>query len=491
MSTVDRRDFLRRAVSIAGGAAIPGSVSGLVAACTEGSADRPRTSALVGALPGAGGYGDLIEDAGAVQLPEGFRMTTFGVAGQPMSDGAISPIAPDGMAAFPWHGARIRLVRNQEDHNAPGAVLLSRVNAYDLLAGGGATILEVDVRVGGDEFGGDRLPYPAVTMIKSFVALSGTLANCAGGPTPWHSWLSCEETVSGVSEGFSRPHGWVFEVPASAEGPVVPIPLKAMGRFRHEAVAVDVRTGIVYETEDHAFPPGSGFYRFLPTEAGRLERGGTLQMLKVKGSPRLQIFRGSGIGIGVGDSFAVEWVDIPVADPDPADRMTPADRLAAVFLQGYEQGGAIFNRLEGCWYGDAGVYFHDTQGGAARCGQVWRYVPGDTGGRLVLVFESPGPSVLHGPDNITVSPRGGLVLCEDSGPVQHLRGLTRRGEIFPLARNTLNTTEFAGATFSPFGQFLFVNIQGATTGFAQETGADPARRGLTMAITGPWHRGAL
>lgn len=108
-----------------------------------------------------------------------------------------------------------------------------------------------------------------------------------------------------------------------------------------------------------------------------------------------------------------------------------------------------------------------------------------------MLFESPSVDVLDSPDNITVSPRGGLVLCEDGSGVQFLRGLTPHGEIFPFAQNILNEEEFAGATYSPDGQVLFVNILGATTGNASEVGADPARRGVTLAITGPWRRGAL
>jgi secreted PhoX family phosphatase len=499
IATVDRRSFIRRSAGIAGSAMIPASMSGLLAACTEQDptgAVVPRTSSLVQARRGGGGYGDLVNDTGVLLLPEDFRVQTFGVVGEPMSDGVLTPIAHDGMAAFPWFGGRIRLVRNQEDRNPPGTLVLSTSNAYDPLAGAGTTTIELDVDFGdGDgELEIDDLRHPTITVVKSFVSLAGTWVNCAGGPTPWHSWLTCEETVAGVSEGFSKTHGWVFDVPASANRAVVPVPLKAMGRFSHEAIAVDFRTGIVYETEDNGFPPGSGFFRFLPNRLGDLARGGKLQMARIKGSPKLELWRGSTIGINVGEVFDVDWVDIPVVDPDPNDEMLEDDRLAGVFMQGYDKGGAVFNRLEGCWYGDSSIYFHDTRGGAAQRGHVWRYIPGhrhNDGGKLVLLFESPGVDVLDSPDNITVSPRGGLVLCEDGGGTQFLRGLTQHGEIFSLAQNTLNGSEFAGAVFSPLGQILFCNLQGATAGDAAVTGANVATRGLTMAITGPWRRGAL
>lgn len=95
--------------------------------------------------------------------------------------------------------------------------------------------------------------------------------------------------------------------------------------------------------------------------------------------------------------------------------------------------------------------------------------------------------MLDNPDNLTVSPRGGIVMCEDGGGSDFVRGLTPGGEVFDLAKNILNDTEWAGATFSPDGRTLFVNIQGPTRGQA----ADHEGEGLTVAIWGPWRRGAL
>jgi secreted PhoX family phosphatase len=141
--------------------------------------------------------------------------------------------------------------------------------------------------------------------------------------------------------------------------------------------------------------------------------------------------------------------------------------------------------LEGCWYGDESIYFHATDGGDAQTGQVWRYLPTSVDrGDLVLVFESPSSEVLDSPDNITVSPRGGIVICEDGEGEQYLRGLTPQGAIFDLGRNVLNRSEFAGACFSPVGRVLFVNIQGSML----DEGTVQSR---TFAIRGPWERGAL
>jgi hypothetical protein len=171
----------------------------------------------------------------------------------------------------------------------------------------------------------------------------------------------------------------------------------------------------------------------------------------------------------------VSWVDI--ADPVPADAETNA---GAVRAQGLALGAARFARLEGAWFGGGRLYVNATSGGDRALGQVWEYLPAAGGGTLRLLYESLGAGDLSGPDNLCVSPRGeGLVLCEDGSGVQHLRGLTRDGRIFDFARNAVSgwtEEEFAGATFSPDGQTLFVNIQ---------------RPGITFAIWGDWSRGAL
>lgn len=482
MKEIDRRSFLRRTAGTVGLALIPSSLGGLVAASVPCLPDATGRGGHRRAGPGEGGYGELMDRNGVMALPEGFRLRSFGAIADPMSDGHPTPIALDGMAAFPGAGDTVRLLRNHEDRNGPSGRTIGRENAYDPAAGGGVVTLVVDA---------ER------RLVRDFVSLNGTTVNCAGGPTPWGSWLSCEETVVGRSEGFERSHGYVFEVPADAEGPVDPVPLVALGRFSHEAVSVDPATGILYLTEDNAYvpgdesAPGSGFYRFVPVDPGNLRAGGRLEMARIRGHHGMEPFRGRELGLSVGDAFDVEWVEIQHPDPDPDDRLPESERITAVFRQGSRRGAAAFARLEGCWYGDGSVFFHDTEGGEARCGQVWQYVPGPgggSGGRLVLVFESPGTDVLDGPDNITVSPRGGIVICEDGeGHTQHLRGLTPEGRIFDFAANHLNGSELAGATFSPDGETLFVNVQGPTHGTPESAPGE----GRTVAIWGPWERGAL
>lgn len=453
--TTSRRSFLRQAASAGSAAAIAPSLAGLIARIDGQGPPRVRRAG-----PGEGGYGPLQAVNPELALPAGFSYWILSEIGQPMSDGSPTPNAFDGMAAFALPNGDIRLIRNHENRDPPGeATLIGRRElGYDALAGGGTVSLDVRIAA-------DGVPR----VVRDFVSLSGTIVNCAGGPTPWGSWLSCEESVAGTAQGWQREHGYVFEVPAGSDREVRAVPIVAMGRFVHEAVAVDPATGIVYLTEDAG---RSGFYRYLPRTPGRLLDGGTLEMLAVAEHPR----HDTATGQRVGRTLPVHWV--------PIDDVDPVSGAPSVFAQGHARGGARFARLEGCWTGDGGIVFHATSGGDAQVGQVWFHRPGPSGGDLTLLFESPSRDVLDYPDNITVSPRGGIVICEDGQGEQHLRGLTPDGRIFDFARNLMNTSEFCGACFSPDGETLFVNVQGSTT-------RGGTVRGATFAIRGPWHEGAL
>lgn len=461
---VSRRGFLRGAAALAAGTAALPALQGLGMLSDNGR---------VYAAPDKGGYGELVptpdqrDGVLRIALPRGFSYRSFSVskAGMTMSDGNPVPLSHDGMAGFLING-EIRLVRNHEDRNAPGRGSIDPTGSYDELAGGGTTTLIVDP--------GSR------ELVRDFVSLSGTIVNCAGGPTPWNSWITCEETNEGIPQGWQAQHGYCFEVRASADTSLPAVPLKDMGRFAHEAIAVDPATGIVYETEDNG--SSSGFYRFLPNQNGNLAAGGTLQMLGIAGEANYDTRSNQTAGA----PLSVEWYTID--DPDPAGQSSQA-----VYSQGRARGGARFDRLEGCWYGNGAIYFVSTSGGDAGEGQVWEYRP--TSDTLTLVVESPGADVLNGPDNIAVSPKGALLLCEDGDDDQYLRGVTTNGQIFDFSVNLENGSEWAGATFvkhgngapNPANTTLFVNRQGATSGSTGVGGA----QGMTFAIWGPWNKGAL
>jgi secreted PhoX family phosphatase len=294
--------------------------------------------------------------------------------------------------------------------------------------------------------------------------------NCAGGTTPWGSWLSCEETETRAGEGVGRDHGWVFEVPARHRGLVEARPLLGLGRFAHEAATVDPRTGIVYLTEDKE---DGLFYRFLPNAKGELHKGGRLQALALRDRPRGGDTRNwKGRDIGEGAWKPATWIDMAGID-------NPHNDLRQ---RGHAGGAALFARGEGIEFGKGEMFFTCTSGGAAKLGQVMRYRPSpqegnpgerDAPGMLQLFVESTAPDLLNYGDNITVAPWGHLIVCEDQysdPPANHLRGITPEGRLYTLARLRANT-EPAGACFSPDGSTMFVNVYSPTK---------------TLAITGPW-----
>lgn len=444
--SVARRTFLKKLASASGAAIVTPSLAGLVACNKTAVSESPVAPPVPPApvpdepfeSPFDGLYGELIRspDCPELWIPERFRCIRLSSGGLASSvrDGLVVPNAFDGMATFPLPNGNVRLIRNHEMADSADVGIPIGDPHYDRRASGGTTSLEVRISVHDGEL--------AVELVDEFVSLAGTIVNCAGGPTPWGSWLSCEETSRGAESGYDKPHGYVFEVPVDATGPVDPVPLRAMGRFVHEAVAVDPATGIVYQTEDRSSNE-AGFYRFIPDTPEVLADGGRLQMVAVTGQPQYVTSQGQTQGA----VWPVHWVDI--ADPD-----------RAVSDQGFAAGAARFERLEGAFPGDGGIYFVSTSGGDARAGQVFHYLPTSAeAGELRLVFESPSRDILDSPDNIVLSPHGGLLLCEDGTGDQFIRELDREGQIVNLVRG--GTLEFAGSCFSPDGRVLFFNVQGS------------------------------
>ena len=389
---------------------------------------------------------DQTTGATLLRLPPGFTYKSASWSLDATDDGNVVSGLHDGMGAFPAaDGRTVTLVRNHEITLAP---LLADRPVYDPTCGGGTTTLTFDA-VAGD-------------WLSSRVSLAGTYKNCSGGPTPWGSWLTCEETLADPStDRVSRRHGFVFEVPADGVGDPRPIP--GLGRFKHEAAAVDPATGVVYLTEDER---RAGLYRFLPAAGAMgseaLRESGQLQMLAIDGRREPEDRPGS--------AAPVAWVDID--DPEALDGR-------AVFDQGEARGGKTFRRLEGCWFDDGRLYFVSTTGGSAGKGQVWELSVADD--RLTLIYESPGRETLDMPDNLVSLPGLGLLLCEDGGSPTRLRLLTNDGEIVTVAENAVvldglrgfngdfRGGEWCGACRA--GDWLFVNLQVP---------------GITFAITGPW-----
>ncbi|CAL9384282.1 alkaline phosphatase PhoX [Streptomyces sp. enrichment culture] len=456
---LSRREFAATGTALA----LTGTVGALATA--------PGAIAAPEVRGGGRGYGPLLEDpAGVLALPAGFSyrvLTHSGVTR--LESGEFTPERHDGTAAFAGPRGTTLLVNNHElkgprakwQHPVPLADGL----VYDPAAAGGCTVVEVH-RDG---------------RTAEWVGIAGTSTNCAGGATAWGTWLTCEENSDRAGEnGMTKDHGYVFEVdPQDRRANRDPKPVKAFGRFDHEAVVIDPRRGHAYLTEDDSSPNGL-FYRWVPPEGFRHGRGRLRTLADDAGvlqAPRCFDAGGRFVddlsrATRVGTVYGVDWVDVPDRDA----------RTVAVREQFGDGDVTRGRKLEGMWWADGGAYLvssyaREESPGTPHDGQVWFYDP--KRGTLtlkVLLGVNAAPDedgAFDGPDNITVSPYGGLVIAEDGEGVQHLFGATDSGRTYPIARNDLNDSEFAGVVFSPDGRTLYANIQ---------------KPGLLLAITGPWHR---
>lgn len=417
--STDRRTFVRRALFSAGAAVcLPDASMAAASTSSAGSAPGRRQQA-------SGPYGSIdggTADASGLLLPEGFTARVLAVAGEPVGDTDYGwHVFPDGAATFDDGDGGWYYVCNSEVFVPEGA--------------GGASAVHFDAD-------GE--------IVDAYRVLEGTTANCAGGPTPWGTWLSCEEHPGGL--------GQVWEVDPSGENPGEARP--ALGRWRHEAVAVDPDGEALYLTEDD---PGGKLYRFTPDAYPDLSAGQLDAAV-------------------VADDGAVTWVAVadPAAETGPTSRQVPD---ATTFPGG-----------EGIWYHDGTVIF--TSKGDNRVHSI------DVADQSYsMLWDGTSDTPLGGVDNVTVATGSGDVFVAEDGGNLEVVLITPEGDVAPFARvvdPAHEVSEITGPCFSPDGTRLYFSSQrGPSPRTVAEIGADrglvidvPAPLGgMTWEVTGPF-RGA-
>ncbi|GAA2529818.1 MULTISPECIES: alkaline phosphatase PhoX [Streptomyces] len=378
---MERRSLLRAAALGVGAAAFSGSLW--------------RQAAAYPALPGTSPYGALQSaDANGIMLPSGFTSRVIARSTQTVSGtGYTWHKAPDGGACF-----------------ADGSGWIYVSNAEVGSAGGGASAVKFN---------------SSGTVTGAYSILSGTNRNCAGGATPWNTWLSCEEVDT----------GYVYETDPWGTNPAVR--RAAMGRFNHEAAAADPVRKVIYLTEDKS---DGCLYRFVPTTWGDLSSG-TLQVLKEV-------------------SGVLSWANVPDSDGSPT-----ATR--------YQVSGAkVFNGGEGCHY-RADICYFTTKGD----NRVWAYDA--SANTLAVVYDdNVSGAPLTGVDNVTAADVGDLYVAEDGGNME-ICIITPDDIVAPFLRITgQSSSEICGPAFNPAGNRLYFSSQRGTSGSSSG--------GITYEVTGPF-----
>ncbi|MFC9426583.1 alkaline phosphatase PhoX [Streptomyces sp. NPDC056987] len=383
---MERRNFLR------------GAVIGTSAAALGGTLWRGAALAAP-AQPGTGPYGALgSADANGVRLPAGFTSRVVARSGRQVTGTSYTwHNAPDGGACYA-DGTGWIYVSNSEINPSGGASAV-RFSAAGAITG-------------------------------AYRILSGTRQNCAGGSTPWRTWLSCEEVD----------RGYVYET--DPWGVNAAVRRDAMGRFKHEAAAADPVRRAVYLTEDTT---DGCFYRFTPTTWGDLSAG------------RLEV-----LVAGTATSGPVSWAAVP--DPSGASTAT----------RNQVSGAKRFNGGEGCYYADDTCWF-TTKGD----NRVWQY--NAAAGTIELAYDDSlvsGTAPLTGVDNVTGAASGDLFVAEDGGNME-ICVITPDDVVAPFLRiDGQSGSEITGPAFSPDGTRLYFSSQRGTSGSSSG--------GITYEVTGPF-----
>jgi secreted PhoX family phosphatase len=371
--------------------------------------------------------------------------------GQKMSDGYRVPGNPDGMSLFNIDQDHSVLVRNHELGRTSGRLMGPFTNpSIDALKLG-------EKHYDKNAFGGTTnilLNNKSNEVVKEYLSLSGTMTNCAGGSSPWGTWLTCEENIAKKKKD-KVSHGYVFEVDPKKEFLQTPVPLKKMGRFNHEAVAFD-KYGCAYLTEDRS---DGLIYKFIPKNKNSLDDGDLYALKISKKDSRNWKNR----DLIINQKFNIEWVRLEDIDPD-------SDTLRD---EGIDKGATIFARGEGIAQDGESIFITCTSGGMLNKGQIWKITPRSTKeSTLELWFEVGKNDMLNMPDNLTVAPWGDLIVCEDNPDIDRLWGIKPNGESYLIAENNYSRAELAGVCFNPQNNVLYLNIQ---------------QNGQTLAIDGDWN----
>ncbi|MDH4457212.1 MAG: DUF839 domain-containing protein [Nevskia sp.] len=426
-NTLDRRSLLRGGLASLGLVAIGGSLAG----CSGTAVAAPRINAGESGAAPLGGIGDLgplssTPDANGLLLPAGFTARVIGRAGEAVPGTRFRWHSdPDGGAVFAKPAGGWIYVSNRE-------FLTGGVNAIEFDAAG--------------------------HILRAYNILPGVLTrlNCGGGVSPWNTWFSGEEFATGV----------VWECDPFGVEP--PRRLRALGTFKHEAVAVDPASNTIYLTEDE---PDGRFYRFIPhapNVGGRADlSSGRLQVMRVRATAK------SVNAPGIGGQHRVSWIDVPTPNPLLGGLVvaTPTRRQVPESF--------AFNGGEGIWH-QAGVIYFSTKGDR----RVWALdIAAQTLEVIYDDFAFTTPP-LTSVDNIVMTPGGDVIVVEDQDAEQSAVAITPSGRYQELVRlgPSHAGSEVTGPAFSPDGRFFYFSSQRGSSGRA---GVD----GVTYAVQGPWLRG--